>query len=88
MLLAVGVTVFALSMLLPLSSLERAVVWLTVAFILVLEQINSQFERVLDLLHPEHHQKVGHIKDIMAGAVLLASLAAALIGFVIFRQYI
>ncbi len=65
---------------LPLSFVERAVLVLIITLVLTLEVVNSVFERMLDLIHPKFSPEVKHIKDTLAGAVLLASLAALLIG--------
>ena len=51
--------------------------------VLVLECINSAVERLLDLVQPRLHGYVREIKDLMAGAVLIASLGAAVVGFII-----
>lgn len=52
--------------------------------VLTLELINSIFERIVDGFKPRLHPMVADIKDIMAAAVLMASLAAAAIGLLIF----
>jgi diacylglycerol kinase len=56
--------------------------------VLVLELMNSIFERMVDILKPRIHHYVEDIKDIMAGTVLVASLGSALIGLLIFWPYI
>lgn len=84
------VGVFALVMMLffPLSPLERSLVVLSVVLVLTLELANTALERVMDILKPRVHPYARVIKDVMAGAVLLASLAAIAIGIVIFLPYI
>lgn len=76
------VIVFAL-LYLPLTPAETAVIILTMAVMLSLELINSQIERILDILKPEYSEEIRKIKDISAGAVLLASIGAAIIGIII-----
>ncbi|MBI5421275.1 MAG: diacylglycerol kinase [Parcubacteria group bacterium] len=68
----------------PLSRTERAVVWVMIFSVLVLELINSIVERLLDLLYPEDNDKVGAIKDLMAGIVLIAALGSFVIAWLIF----
>lgn len=63
---------------------QAVVVLLMIAMVLVLELINSIFERLVDTFKPRIHPVVGEIKDLMAAAVLIASVAAALIGLVVF----
>lgn len=77
-----GIAVLVLSVMavLPLSFVERAVLVLIITLVLTLEVVNSVFERMLDLIHPKFSPEVKHIKDTLAGAVLLSSLASLVIG--------
>ena len=50
--------------------------------------VNIVIERLLDFLHPAHHEEVRVIKDLMAAIVLIASFGAAIIGLMIFWPYI
>lgn len=84
----VAVLVFCAIMVFDLSGLERAVITLAVASVLVLELMNSIFERVVDLLKPRVHYHVKEVKDVMAGAVLVAAIAAMLIGIMIFWPHL
>lgn len=52
------------------------------------EMVNTAFEYLCDLIQPEHHLSVQRAKDIAAGAVLMASLTAAIIGILVFWPYI
>lgn len=67
----------------PLSSFERATLVVAVALVIVLELLNSTVERMVDLFKPRLHEYVGDIKDLMAAAVLAASIFAAFIGVII-----
>ncbi len=82
-----GILVFFLMFRFPLTALERAVLVLTVILVLSLELINSQIERILDFLQPNHDPKIERIKDLSASAVLIVSLGAAIIGLLIFLPY-
>lgn len=84
---AAGGVVLLLMLWLPLTGVERAVLFLTIALVLALELINTALERVMDILKPRVHPYARVIKDVMAGAVLLASLAALVIGTCIFFPY-
>lgn len=81
-----AVTVFAFFV--PLSSAERATVLLTMGAVLAFELVNTSFERLLDMLQPEYHEGVKVIKDLAAGAVLVVSVFAALVGIAIFFPYL
>lgn len=60
--------------------LWSAMVALAIALVLALELANSALEYLLDHLHPDRAREIGAAKDAAAGAVLIASLAAATIG--------
>ncbi len=81
--IAAVLSVVAMS-LLPLTRTEKAVVWVMIFSVLVLELINGIVERLLDLLYPEHNEKVGTIKDLMAGIVLIAALGSFIIAWLVF----
>lgn len=72
---------------LPLSGLERAVIFLTITLVLALELVNTVLEQLLDVLEPRLHHQVGAVKDLMAGVVLVASGGAAIIGLYIFGPH-
>jgi len=66
---------------------ETVALIMMVVLVLVLEIINSIFERILDILKPRVHPYAKYIKDMMAAAVLIASIGALFIGMVIFLPY-
>lgn len=84
----VGLVVLLLLVILPLSLWERVILLLAITAVLVLELLNSTVERMADLMKPRLHEYVGDIKDLMAGAVFVASLSAALIGILILWPYL
>ena len=57
-----------------------APILLACGLVLGLELLNTALEAALDLLHPGRHPLVGAAKDAAAGAVLIASFAALLVG--------
>jgi diacylglycerol kinase len=67
---------------------EGVALMLVVIIVLVLELINSVFERVIDILKPRMHPYVETIKDIMAAVVLISSIGAVLIGVLILGPYV
>ena len=84
----VGAVVIVLMLALNVDRLEKAILTLAIALVLVLELMNSIFERVVDLLKPRMHLQVKEIKDIMAGGVLVASVGAALVGLIVLGPYL
>ena len=57
-----------------------ALIILCIAIIFALEALNSALEYLIDRLHPEIHEEIRCAKDAAAGAVLLASIGAAIVG--------
>lgn len=83
-----GVFAAVLMLFFPLSGMERALIILSIVLVLALELANTALERVMDILKPRVHPYARVIKDVMAGSVLLASLAALAIGVAIFLPHI
>ncbi len=54
------------------------------ALVMSLELVNTAIETVVDICSPNINPKAKLAKDMAAGAVLLAAMAAAIIGLVIF----
>ena len=48
------------------------------------EGLNTALEAVVDLVSPEQHPLAGRAKDVAAGAVLCAAIAAFIIGLLVF----
>ena len=63
---------------------EAIILCLLIVLVLVLELINTTFEKMVDLLKPRLHHYVEIIKDLMAAMVLLASLGALIVALIIF----
>ncbi len=76
-----------LAIVLPLTWDQRLIILIVSASVLVLELVNSAVERLLDLLKPRLNEYAGEVKDVMAGAVLVASLCSVVVGVCIFWPY-
>lgn len=59
-----------------------------IALVLSLEMINTAIENLVDLVTMERKPLAGKIKDIAAGAVLVASVVAVVVGILIFAKYL
>jgi len=79
----VATLVILMGLWLGLTVQEWAILILTIAMVFTAEFINTAIEAVVDLASPTHHPlaKVG--KDVGAAAVLVAALAAVLVGLFI-----
>ncbi len=70
-----------------ISAKEWIVVIICIASVLALEMLNTAIEKLCDKLCPEINPQVKIIKDVAAGAVLVAAVASACIGTIIFFPY-
>ena len=79
----IATIVFLLSFWLRLDARDWAIIILTTAMVFTAEFLNTAIEAVVDLASPQKHPlaKVG--KDVGAAAVLIAALAAILVGIFI-----
>lgn len=57
-----------------------AVMALTVALVVSAELLNTSIEALADHLHPGRHEAIQLTKDVAAGAVLITSLGALVVG--------
>ena len=57
---------------------------LAVALVLGIEGLNTAVEKLSDYVQPEFDAKIGFVKDISAGAVMLVSIGATIIGLIIY----
>lgn len=66
--------------------------WLAIivmtGMVLATELLNSAIEELVDLLSPELRPLAGKVKDLAAGAVLVASIAAAATGLIVFIPHL
>lgn len=84
----VGSMVMILSFIFQMKAYEKIILAMMIAFVLVLELLNTTIEMFLDLLKPRLSPQVELVKDIMAGAVLLASIGSLVVGSIVFVPYI
>jgi undecaprenol kinase len=82
--LVVAILVVGFGIYFDLNRVEWGLITLTIAVVMTAEGINTAIERCVDLASPEWHLFAKDAKDIAAGAVLIASTCAAIIGFIIF----
>lgn len=59
-----------------------------ISLVFLTEIINTLLEKFMDLVHPQHHTRAGQIKDMAAASVLIATIAAIIIGMVVFIPYV
>ena len=55
-----------------------------IGMVMGIEGVNTAIEKIADFIEPNHNPKIGFIKDVSAGAVMIASVAASVIGLIIY----
>jgi diacylglycerol kinase (ATP) len=81
--LAIVVVVIA-GFIFKLDVMEWGLVVLAIGLVLATEMINTAMEWLMDLFSPGYSEKAGLIKDVAAGAVLVAAVISVIIGIIVF----
>ncbi|MDF9867182.1 undecaprenol kinase [Bacilli bacterium PM5-3] len=74
--------------LLKLNKLEWIVILFASTIVFTFEMMNTAIENIIDLVSPDYNELAGKIKDISAGAVLVSTIGALVIGIIIFYKKI
>jgi len=82
--LAVTVLVAGASVYFNISHIEIALLCFAIGLVWIAEMFNTCVEKTLDFITQKRCEEVKRIKDIAAGAVLIAALVAVLIGAIVF----
>ena len=69
---------------LHISPKEWIVIVFAIAIVLVAEAFNTAIEALSDLVSPDYHHLVKRAKDLAAGGVLIAAIAAVIAGLIVF----
>lgn len=85
--LAIFVAVLLAAILSGFNLKEYIVIFLCSSMVFSLEMINTAIEVLVDLVSPEWNEKAGRVKDISAGAVLVASAFSAVSGILLFLNH-
>jgi diacylglycerol kinase len=73
----------SLAFLLRISNEKKLWVVLSVFLVIILEMVNTAIEKLCDKVQPEFDRHIRDIKDVSAGAVLLASIFAIVVALMI-----
>ena len=85
--LGLALIAIILGFIVKITLIEWVILLLVISSVLVLELINTGFEILVDFIKPRLHDQVEIIKNIVAGAVLVASFVAVIQGGIIFVPY-
>ncbi len=79
-----AIITFTLGVILRFTSIQWILLILTISYVIILELINTAIEEIVDKVSPNYSASAKLIKDISAAAVLIAAVAAALTGLLLF----
>jgi len=82
--LIIAIIVSLIAFYFPLSSIERAIIFMVIFSVLLAEITNTIVERIMNVYSTDHNPKIKEIKDMCSGAVLLTCIMAGIIGIIIF----
>jgi undecaprenol kinase len=82
----ISVIVILTAITLDFSSLRMVVLLIVIGIILALELVNTAVEKTVDLITLECHPLAKEAKDAAAGAVLVFSIFAVIIGILLFIE--
>ncbi len=80
----IGLIMTAIGFMMNLTTMEWLFQIIVIGLVLVAEAANTAIEYLCDFIHPEHHKKIGFIKDVAAGIPFFASIFAMIIGLIIY----
>lgn len=82
--LVAAIAALSLGFTLGCSTIEFAVLVLTMGLVLVAEVANTVAETIVDLTSPEYHDLARIAKDAAAGGVLIAAITSVFVGCILF----
>lgn len=80
--------VIGLGIYFSISRIDWIIITCVSALVLSLEAINTAIEKICNEITHERKESIRFIKDVAAGAVLIASIGAVIVGTLIFTNYI
>lgn len=73
---------------LHISAIEFALIFVTITIVFTAEMFNTVFELCIDLASPEYHPLAKIAKDVAAAAVLLSAIFAVVVGLFVFVPHL
>jgi diacylglycerol kinase (ATP) len=84
--LVIGVTVIVLAIVVNVTKFELIALLISITFVLIAEMLNSAVEGAVDIATTSFDPMAKLAKDIAAGAVLIASINAIAVGYLVFAN--
>lgn len=72
---------------LKLSDVDTALILIVSFGVLGFEILNTAIEKICDIIQPEFDRRIGFIKDISAGAVILMAILSVIVGVLVYWKY-
>lgn len=85
--LAAAVIVTAFSHVYQLERNQYAILFLAMGAVIAFEAVNTALEALVNLASPAYHNLARIAKDVAAGAVLVAAIAATVVGICLFGDW-
>ena len=85
---AIALLAIILGVVLHISSIEFALVFVAITGVFIAEMFNTVLEICVDLASPEYHPLAKIAKDVAAGAVLVNAMLAIIIGLFVFGPHL
>ncbi len=85
---AVAFAVFVFAIVVSVSKIELIVLLISITFVLIAEMINSAIEGAIDVATTSFDPMAKLAKDVAAGAVLIATINAIAVGYLVFADRI
>lgn len=83
---AIATAVLVLAAVYDVSKLELVALVVVIAFVLIAEMLNTAIEAAIDVVAPSYDPLAKVAKDIAAGTVLIASVVAIVVGYLVFAD--
>jgi diacylglycerol kinase len=84
----IAILAILLGVVLHISAVEFAVVFVAITGVFIAEMFNTVFELCIDLASPDYHPLAKIAKDVAAGAVLLSAMLSLVIGLFVFGPHL
>lgn len=83
-----AVLAIALGIVLRISAIEFALIFVAITGVFIAEMFNTVIELCVDLVSPAYHPLAKIAKDVAAGAVLLSAMLAVVIALFVFEPHV
>ncbi|MDM1557359.1 diacylglycerol kinase family protein [Chryseobacterium indologenes] len=73
---------------LQLNFTDASLILIVSVAVLSAEIFNTAIEKICDIIQPDFDERIGFIKDIAAGAVVLIAMVSVIVGILVYWKYI